>query len=261
MTSSVIAQGHDQSHQNAIHGHCSQCHRVWALTELQGVCQWCGKTATCQTTTAKPRRERSRRRKREQSNGIGNGYDQLPEPHLTYYRIASRFAHKVLADDQEDLLHDIILHLNRVAQRKREGGLPFSEAAMYRTAEHVKDHYWYDLRKRTSGLDCGHCSKAQRRKCKEDWLYGKCPSLVKLESLNKPIIDSEGSMTEYGELIADDKAIDLDEWMDAATFLVGAPQRLKGIALKLRDGDNLTGAERKYLTKLRKRKQKSLFEG
>jgi len=259
MSSSVIAQRHDQSHQNAKQGHCSQCQRVWALTEPQGVCQWCGKTATCQTATTKPRRETSRRRKREQSNGIGNGYDQLPEPHLTYYRIASRFAHKVLAGDQEDLLHDIILHLNRVAQRKLEGGLPFSEAAMYRTAEHVKDHYWYDLRKRTSGLDCGHCSKAQRRKCKEDWLYRDCSKAIKLDSLNKPIIDSEGNLTEFGDLIADDKALDLDAWVDARTFLIGIPQRLKRIALKLRDGEGLTGAEKFYLAKWRKREQIKLL--
>jgi len=251
---------HDQSHQQPPQGHCSQCHKVWTLAEAQGVCQWCGKSASCQSSTTKLRSiTASRRRKPKEANTIGNGYDQLPEPHLTYYRIASRFAYKVLQADQEDLLHDIILHLDRVAERKRELGLPFSEAAMYRTAEHVKDHYWYALRKRTSGLDCGHCSKAQRAKCKENDLYSDCPKGIKLESLNKPIIDSEGNITELGELIADDKALDLDEWLDARTFLIGAPQRLKGIAVKIRDGESLSGAERKYLAKLRKRLQKSLF--
>jgi hypothetical protein len=152
------------------------------------------------------------------------------------------------------LLHDIILALARVEQSK-----PLTEAAMYRTAEHVKDHYWYDLRKRTSGLDCQHCSKAQRRKCKKDWLYGDCPKAIKLESLNKPIIDSEGNITEFGDLIADDKAIDLDAWVDARTFLNGTPQRLKRIALKLRDGEQLTGAEKFYLHKWRKREQIKLL--
>ena len=37
-----------------------------------------------------------------------------------------------------------------------------------------------------------------------------------MESLNKPIIDSEGNLTELGELIADDKAIDLDAWVAIA---------------------------------------------
>jgi len=253
MSSSDMAQGH----QNALQGHCSQCLKVWTLTEPQGVCQWCGKRATCQTATSKPRRESSRRRKREQNTGIGSGYDQLPEPHLTYYMVASRFTNKAMVDDQQDLLHDIIYHLAKVHQNN--GNKPMTEAAMYRTAEHVKDHYWYDLRKRTSGLDCGHCSKAQRHKCKEGWLYGECPKAIKLESLNKPIIDSEGNTTELGELIADDKAIDLDAWLDAKTFIHSCPQRLKGIAVKLRDGIPLDKKDQKYLERYRRQEQIKLF--
>jgi len=239
-------------------GHCSLCGKVWTLKERQGVCQWCGKPASCNSTTSKPRHIKSRSNgRRKQANGIGNGYDQLPEPGLTYYKVALPFARSVPTQDSEDLLHTIIMTLTDV---ERNNGLkPFTEAAMYRTAEHVKDHYWYDLRKRTSGLDCGHCSKTQRRKCKEDWSYNRCPKAIKLESLNKPVIDSEGNMTEFGELIADDKAVDLDDWLDARTFLIGAPQRLKGIARAIRNGESLTGAERKYLSKLRKRKQKSLI--
>lgn len=253
------AQGDHHKPQDTKQGHCSRCGRVWTLAEAQGVCQWCGKQASCQLQRGSSRTIKSRRRKRPERPVIGNGYDQLPEPHLTYYRIASRFAVKVLTDDQEDLLHDIIIHLDRVAERKREAGEAFSEAAMYRTAEHDKDHYWYELRKRTSGLDCGHCSKAQRRKCKEGWLYGDCPKLIKLESLNKPVIDSEGNITEFGNLIADDKALDLDQWQDAKTLYMGLPQRLKRIAKAISDGEQLSGADKFYLHKLRKRNQKSLF--
>jgi len=244
---------------SALHGHCSRCHKVWTLAQKQGICQWCGKQASCQTQRESSRNIKSYRRKRPKRPVIGKGYDQLPEPHLTYYRIALRFASKVLTNDREDLLHDIIIHLDRVAQRKREAGQDFSQAAMYRTAEHVKDHYWYDLRKRTLGLDCAHCSKEQRRKCKEGWLYGDCQKLIKLESLNKPIIDSDGNMTELGELITDDKALDLDQWQDAKTLYMGLPQRLKRIAKAINDGEQLSGADKFYLHKLRKRYQKSLF--
>jgi uncharacterized Zn finger protein (UPF0148 family) len=254
MTSSIIAQGDDQSHQNGIQGHCSQCLKVWTLDTGQGVCQWCGKLATCQSSTSKPRRERSRRRKREQNTRIGKGYDQLPEPHLTYYKVASRFTNKAMLDDQQDLLHDIIYHLAKVEQSK-----PLTEAAMYRTASHVKDHYWYDLRKRTSGLDCGHCSKTQRRKCKDNDLYTKCPKAIKLESLNKPILDSEGNITELGDLIADDRALDLDAWLDAKTFIHSWPQRLKGIARKLRAGIPLDKKDQKYLERYRRQEQIKLF--
>jgi hypothetical protein len=180
---------------------------------------------------------------------------------LTYYKIALRFAHKALIDDRQDLLHDIIEGIARVVEHKA-----LSEAAMYRLAEHIKDHYWYKHYSYNNGMDCQHCSKAQRAKCRynwghSDWAFADCHRAVQLESLNQPIIDSEGNITELAELIADDKAIDLDEWLDAKTFLIGAPIRLKAIAMKRVNGETLTGAERFYLAKLRKRQQLSLSGG
>ena len=46
-------------------------------------------------------------------------------------------------------------------------------------------------------------------------------------------------LTELGELIADDKALDLDAWVDARTFLLGFPQRLMEIADKIDNGEAL----------------------
>ena len=72
-------------------------------------------------------------------------------------------------------------------------------------------------------------------------------------------MDGEGNITELAELIADDNALDLEEWLDAKTFLIGAPIRLKQIARKLNNKvEALTGAERKYLCKLRGKTQKTL---
>jgi hypothetical protein len=254
MTSSVITQRHDQSHQNALQGHCSQCHRVWALPEPQGVCQWCGKTATCQTTTSKPRRERSRRRKREQSNGIGNGYDQLPDPYLTYYRIALHYAKSVPTQDTGDLLHTIIMTLADVASNAE-----LSEAAMYRIASRTRADYWRENYRHTRGLDCGHCSNPQRKKCQKDWLYGECPKAIKIERLSRPVTDADGNLTELGNLIADDTALDIPQWLEIKEQLLHAPDRLLDIAGKIQDGETLTHAERTYLWKSRKREQKSLF--
>jgi len=245
-------------------GHCSNCRKVWTLSERQGVCQWCGNSASCQSTRAKPRHVKSRSNgRRKQANNSGNGYDQLPEPYLTYYRIALRFAHKALIDDRQDLLHDIIEGLARVARRKISQGQDFTEPAMYRVAEHIKDHYWYSHYAYTNGLDCQHCSKAQRAKCKKnwahsDWAYCDCQRAIQLESINQPVSDGEGNVTELADLIADDKALDLAEWVDARTFLIGAPIRLKMIAQKQGKGEPLSGGERVYLTKLRKRYQKTL---
>jgi len=240
-------------------GYCSNCHKVWILEERQGICQWCSSNAICITTRTKPRQlKSSRRRKRKQIDNGNNGYDQLPEPYLTYYKIAMRFAHKAFINDRQDLLHDIIEGLARVAKRK-----DLSEPAMYRIAEHIKDHYWYRHYAYHNGLDCQHCSKAQRAKCRANWAhsawaYCDCHRAITLESINKPIVDSEGNITELAELIADDKALDLEEWLDAKTFLIGAPIRLKAIAVKKHKGGALTEAELMYLSRLRKKQQKTL---
>ncbi|MFC1593243.1 hypothetical protein ACFL4C_04440, partial [Candidatus Omnitrophota bacterium] len=239
-------------------GHCSRCGKIWVLNERQGVCPWCGKSANCQTLKTKPRRVKSsRRRNQRQGDQSGNGYDQLPEPYLAYYNVALPIANSV--PDREDLLHTIISNLADAG--RSNGHKPDNLSWMYRIASFTKARYWREHYKRTNGLTCGNCSKAQRRKCKEDYLYSQCPKLVKVESLNKPIVDSQGNLTELGELIADDKALDIDAWIDARTFLLGAPERLLTIGEKIRDGEALTSSERKYLCKWRKREQIKLLQG
>ena len=239
-------------------GHCNRCGKIWTLTEGQGVCRWCGKLANCQTSTTKPRHVKSSsRRKPKQANGNGNGYDQLQGEWLTYYKVASRFAHKSKAEDKQDLLHDIILTLARA--ERNNGHKPFTEAVMYRIASRAQADYWRAYYKLTMGLDCRHCSQAQRRKCKEEWLYGNCPKAVRIESLNKPVIDGEGNTTELGELIADDKAIDLDAWVSDSTWEIGYPKRLVEIAYRLKAGIALDNGDRSYLKRVRKNEQITLF--
>jgi hypothetical protein len=207
----------------------------------------------------KPKREG----KRQPAMRLGEGYDQLPEPYLTYFNIAMRFARKALLWEREDLLHDIIIGLARTGQHKASKGEQFTAIAMIRTAEHIKDHYWYRHYSYYNGLDCQHCSKEQRAKCRyqwahSDWAYCDCHRAITLESLNQPITDSEGNITEFAELIADDKVVDLEAWLDARLFLIGAPIRLKAIAYKLSNGEALTATERKYLSRLRKKEQMTL---
>jgi len=238
-------------------GHCSRCGKVWTLNERQGVCQWCGHLAVCQSSQTKPRHiKSSRRRKQRQIDGNGNGYNHLEGEWLTYYKVASRFAHKAKAEDTGDLLHDIILTL-AVAERNN-GHKPFTEAVMYRIASRAQADYWFRHYKLTMGLDCGHCSQTQRHKCKEDYLYTECPKAIKIESLNKPILDSEGNLTELGELIADDKAIDLDAWVSDSTWEIGYKRRLVEIAYKLKAGEALSGKDREYLRYWRQKEQKRL---
>ena len=240
-------------------GHCSNCHKVWTLETKQGVCQWCGKLATCQNQRTQALRsiKSSRRRIKRQAQANGNGYDQLEGVWLTYYKVASRFSHKAKTQDREDLLHDIILTLADV--QKNNGHKPLTEPAMYRIASVTVVHYWRAQYKLTNGLDCGSCSKAQRQKCKKEWLYPECPKAIRIEYLSQPVTDSEGNVTELGELIANDKAVDLDAWLDADAFLRGCPQRLIGIALKRLEGIPLDNKEDCYLRRFRQREQKRLF--
>jgi len=82
---------------------------------------------------------------------------------------------------------------------------------------------------------------------------------MRLESLSRPVVDSDGNMTELGEMIADDKAIDLDAWLDTRTFLRGCPQRLIELAQKKTEGQALDWKDHKYLQRFRQKEQKSLF--
>jgi hypothetical protein len=240
----------------ALNGHCSRCHKVWTLSEPSGVCKWCGKSATCQTSSVKQRRIKTRRTQQrpERPDGIIDGYDQLEGDWQTYYKVALPFAKTVPAQDSADLLDTIIMVLADISRNTE-----LSEGGMYRVASRTRADYWREHYKHTNGLDCGHCSNQQRRKCKKDNLYSRCPKAIKIESLHKPIIDSEGNLTELGELIADDTALDIPQWLEISEQLLHAPDRMMAIAGKIQDGETLTHAERTYMYKARKRLQKSLL--
>ena len=241
-------------------GHCSQCGKIWVLNERQGVCPWCGEKAKVQHRQTQALRsiKSSRRRGKKQARPIGNGYDQLEGNWLTYYKVASKFAHKSKPEDREDLLHDIMLTFADV--ERNNGHKPFTEAVMYRIASNTVADYWFRHYKINNGLDCQHCSKAQRQKCKEDNLYRECPKAIKLESLSKPVIDSEGNTTELGELIADDKALELEAWVSGRIWQLGYKPRLVAIAYKLHSGEALTERERQYLSRYRRQEQKNFLE-
>ena len=259
MSSRVVAPPAPDGDNGNPQGHCSRCHRVWTLNERQGVCQWCGHLAICQSSPTKPRSIKSRsNRQKRQAPVHSNGYDQLQGEWLDYYNVASRFTDRVKVEDKEDILHTIIATLADV--ERNNGHKPFTEAVMYRIASRTVADYWFSHYSYNSGLDCKHCSKAQRQKCKEDYLYTECSKAIKLESLNKPIIDSEGHTTELGELIADDKALDLGAWIDARTFLLGFPQRLLAIAHKRLDGTPLDKKDQKYLERFRRQEQQRLLQ-
>ena len=133
-----------------------------------------------------------------------------------YIEIASRFQHKAKADDRDDLRQDIILRLAEVASNN--GHKPFTEPAMLRVASYVVMEYWHKLKRQ--------------------------PTIL---SLNYELEDGDGDTAELWQTLADDKAIDLEAWLDAKRWLLGCPRRLVQIAYKRYIGQALNWNERQYL--------------
>ena len=152
---------------------------------------------------------------------------QMPVFWETWLEVARRFERKARFEDREDLRHNIIVEL-ALAQR-RDGDKPLSTPSLYRIGSFVVADYW----------------RAEKRN-------------GRLISLNSKI-ETETSILELADTLADDKAIDLDDWVDDRTFLRGCPQRLMEIAHKIRSGKPLPHADKLYLSKWRKKAQKRLF--
>jgi DNA-directed RNA polymerase specialized sigma24 family protein len=79
-----------------------------------------------------------------------------------------------------------------------------------------------------------------------------------ITSLNTEIEDGDGNTIELIDTLADDKAIDVDAWLDAKLWLYRCPERLVKIAYKKMAGYPLTDSERNYLYQQRKKAQKRL---
>ena len=232
--------------------HCSKCHKVWTLKTRQGVCQWCGELATSQNQRTQPRQLKSRSNGRKRQMPVGdNGYDQLDGEWLTYYKVARYFIHRVRFDDREDFLHDLILEMAEVKAKYEAKGKTLTEAGLMRVASYELTDYWVRLRRLTTGLDCGNCSKEQRRKCREELLYEQCQKFHQLVSL-----DGDGHKAELLEFIADDKAIDIVARLDARRILQGFPRRLVQIGYKLYSGIELDRNEQRYLERFRQQERK-----
>ena len=139
-----------------------------------------------------------------------------------YMEIAGKFQHKARYEDREDLRQDIIVRLAEVAGNN--GHKPFNEGAMVRVASYVAMEYWHNLKRQ--------------------------PTIL---SLNEEIDDGDGNSIELYQTIADDKAIDLESWIEAKTWLMGCPKRLVDIAYERAIGKPLNQKELTYLCRYRQK--------
>ena len=144
-----------------------------------------------------------------------------------YIEIAGKFQHKARREDTEDLRQDIIVKLADVELKYNGSGKSLTKWGMLRVASYTVMEYWREVMK-----------------------------LPRITSLNGTVDDGDGNETEFYQMLADDKAIDLDDWLDARLWLHRAPPRLVRIAYKKVAGYPLTKTEARYLQRHR---QKTLF--
>lgn len=142
-----------------------------------------------------------------------------------YIQMADKFQHKARYEDREDLRQYIILRLAEVASKN--GYKPLTEAAMVRVASYTVMAYWRDLMRKPKVL-----------------------------SLDGELTDGDGDTAELWQTLADDKAIDLEAWLDARRWLLGCPKRLIRIAYKRYIGKPLDHREQVYLSKKRRKELK-----
>ena len=147
-----------------------------------------------------------------------------------YIAVADRYQRKAKREDREDLNHTIILSLAQAQLAKdNNGGGQLSDVAMLRVASYECQKYWRAIKRQFTVL-----------------------------SLNTELNNGDGDGIELIDTVADDKAIDLEAWLDARTWLLGCPRRLVQIASKRLKGIALEHKDREYLRRYRVREQKRL---
>src|SRR4030042_6164426 len=157
--------------------------------------------------------------------GNGNGYDHLDGDWALYYKVARGFVRRVKPEDRQDFLHDLLLVMAKVKVKYNLIGKPLTEAGLIRVACYEVADYWRKWFKRINGINCSHCSKAQREKCKDWYLYPDCPKAVKTERLDSIIEDGNGDSTPLHELVADDNAVAMGPRLDERLILQSLPTK------------------------------------
>ena len=146
-----------------------------------------------------------------------------------YIKIANRFQYKARREDRDDLRQTIILELAKVELKYNGSGRTLSEGGMIRVASYRVMEYWRQLYRHNGVV-----------------------------SLNSVVEDEDGDTIELIETIADDKALDIPDWVNARLWLYRCPRRLVKIAFKKVAGYPLTDTERTYLYRQKQKAQKEL---
>jgi len=154
-------------------------------------------------------------------------YDRLEEPWREWAMIAKSFSYQL--DDQwdrEDLMHDIIVELAKVAEKYREMGKPLTKAGCIKVAEYRRLHFYHQKKrwKRVSSVD-----------------------------LNSIVRDEDGNETEFINTLIAQKGIDLDTWIDFKNYYQNSPKKVRWAIRKLLNENwrNLSGYDWKLIKRFR----------
>ncbi len=148
-----------------------------------------------------------------------------------YMEIADKFQHKARYEDRDDLRQNIIVRLAEVELKYNGSGKTLSDGGMVRVASYTVMEYWRSIMR-----------------------------LPAITSINEVVDDGDGNETELYQMLADDKAIDVEDWLNARLWLYKAPLRLVKIAYKKVAGYALNSREQNYLSRFRKKAGNGLFE-
>ncbi|MBA7506181.1 hypothetical protein ES706_04862 [subsurface metagenome] len=143
----------------------------------------------------------------DDGDGEALSYDRLPEPWHQWAKIARSFTLQLdNHQDREDLLHDIIVRVAKVAEEYRRQGRSLSKGGTIKVAQYTRLRFY-------------HQKKRWRR--------------VFTVSLNSPVRDDDGNQTELINTLIDQKRVDLDALIDAKSHYLNSPERVKKAIRKL----------------------------
>jgi hypothetical protein len=164
-------------------------------------------------------------------------YGRLEQPWRDWAKIAKSFSYQL--DDQsdrEDLMHDIIVELYKVAEKYREMGKPLTRGGCILVAEYRRLHFYHQKKrwKRVSSFD-----------------------------LNSIVQDEDGNETEFINTLVAQKGIDQDTWIDAKSYYENSPKKVRRAIRKLLNENwrNLSGYDWKLIKRFREEaKQMAVVE-
>jgi len=190
---------------------------------------------------------------------IGYAEGELEGDWAVFAKIAGYFVYKVLPDDREDFLHDLLVEMTRVKAKYEAKGKPLRESSLMLVASYRLKRYQAKRLYRLFGLNCTHCTIEQRRECHTTREPTECPKKKArlLLSLNKLVGDGDGDgdgykSIEFVKLLADNNTIDLAARLDARVILQNLPKKVVKIGYKIYAGFPLEEEEKKYFKRWQK---------